>query len=226
MDPIAYLALATVVFLATHYVSSTPLRDVLARSLGDNAYLGAYVAVSIVTLVWMSWAYAKAPVTRLWDGEEFKVWAVFLMPVSLVMIACGLLTPNPSAVRQESLLKTAREPRGILRITRHPVLWGISLWAALHVLVRGDAASVIFFGALLLLGVSGTVLIDARKNRTFGVDWKRFALATSNFPFAAIVAGRNQFKFDEIGWRKVLAGLAIYFVLMFLHPTLFGARPY
>ncbi len=226
MDPIAYLALATVVFLATHYVPSTPLRGVLARLIGDNAYLGAYVAVSIMTLVWMSWAYAKAPVERLWDGEEFKAWAVVLMPVSLVMIACGLLTRNPSAVRQESLLKTAQEPRGILRVTRHPVLWGISLWAAMHVLVRGDTASLIFFGGLLLLGVSGTVLIDARKDRTFGVDWKRFASATSNLPFATIIAGRNQFRFEEIGWPKVLAGLAIYFVLMFLHPTLFGARPY
>jgi uncharacterized membrane protein len=49
---------------------------------------------------------------------------------------------------------------------------------------------------------------------------------TSNVPFAAIVGGRNQFRFDEIGWRKVLTGLALYFVLVFLHPYLFGARPY
>jgi len=70
------------------------------------------------------------------------------------------------------------------------------------------------------------VLQDSRKDRTIGVDWQRFASVTSNVPFAAIIGGRNQFRFDEIGWGKVLVGLALYFVLAFLHPYLFGARPY
>src|SRR6266853_6435821 len=114
----------------------------------------------------------------MWVGDEFKVWAVVLMPVSLVLIACG------------------------------------------------DVASLIFFGGFLLLAVSGTVLQDRRKDRMIGVDWQRFASVTSNVPFAAITGGRNQFRFDEIGWGKVLAGLALYFVLAFLHPFLFGVRPY
>jgi uncharacterized membrane protein len=151
---------------------------------------------------------------------------VVLMPVSLVLIACGVLSPNPSAVRQESQLRSLGEPRGILRVTRHPVLWGIGLWAAVHLVARGDTASLIFFGGMLLLAMSGTVLQDARKNRVVGVDWQRFASTTSNVPFAAIIGGRNQFKFEEIGWLKVLAGLALYLVLVFLHPYLFGARPY
>jgi len=226
MDPMATLALATAVFLATHYISSTPLRSGLVRILGDNGYLGLYVVISFVTLGWMIWAYAKAPYERLWWGEEFKAWALLLMPVSLVLIASGALTRNPSAVRQESALRSMGEARGILRVTRHPIQWGIALWALLHLITRGDEASVIFFGGFALLSISGTVLIDWRKDRMIGVDWQRFAATTSNVPFAAIVQGRNQFKFDEIGWRKVLAGLALYFVLLFLHPYLFGARPY
>ena len=226
MDPMATLALATVVFLAAHYVSSTPVRGGLVSLLGENVYLGFYVVVSLITLGWMIVAYARAPYQQLWLGDEFKAWAVVLMPVSLVLIACGLLTRNPSAVRQESALRSLGEPRGILRVTRHPVMWGIALWAAVHLISRGDTASVIFFGGLLLLALSGTVLIDARKDKTIGVDWQRFAAITSNIPFAAILQGRNQFRFDEIGWGKVLVGLALYFVLIFLHPFLFGARPY
>jgi uncharacterized membrane protein len=226
MDPMAMLALATVVFLATHYVSSTPLRSGLVALLGENGYLGLYTLVSLVTLGWMIWAYVRAPYEGLWIGDEFKVWTVVLMPASLVLIACGVLTRNPSAVRQERALQAMGEPRGILRVTRHPILWGIALWAAVHLISRGDAASLIFFGGFLLLAASGTVLQDQRKDKMIGVDWKRFALTTSNFPFAAIMQGRNQFRFDEIGWGKVLAGLALYFVLVFLHPYLFGARPY
>ncbi len=226
MDLMATLALATGVFLATHYVSSTPIRGELVSLLGENVYLGLYTLISLVALGWMIWAYVKAPYERLWWGDEFKAWAVALMPASLVLIACGLLTRNPSAVRQESALRSMGEPRGILRITRHPVMWGIALWAAVHLIARGDKASAIFFGGLLLLALSGPVLIDARKDRTIGVDWQRFAAITSNIPFAAILQGRNQFRFDEIGWGKVLVGLALYFVLVFLHPYLFGVRPY
>lgn len=226
MDPMAMLALATAVFLLTHYVSSTPLRPGLAALLGENVYLGLYTLVSLGTLGWMIWAYVRAPYERLWIGDEFKVWAVVLMPVSLVLIACGALGKNPSAVRQESALRSMGEPRGILRVTRHPILWGIALWAFVHLISRGDTASLIFFGGFLLLAISGTVLQDLRKDKMIGVDWQRFAATTSNVPFAAITQGRNQFRSDEIGWRKVLIGLALYFVLAFLHPYLFGARPY
>ena len=226
MDPMAMLALATVVFLATHYISSTPLRSGLVRMMGENGYLGLYTLISLAALGWMIWAYIKAPYERLWFGDEFKVWAVVLMPVSLVFIACGALTRNPSAVRQESALRAMGEPRGILRVTRHPIMWGIALWAVVHLIARGDTASLMFFGGLLLLAISGTVLQDARKDRMIGVDWQRFAATTSNLPFAAIIQGRNRFRFDEIGWGKVLVGLALYFVLAFLHPYLFGARPY
>jgi uncharacterized membrane protein len=226
MDPMAMLALATVVFLLTHYISSTPLRSGLVVVLGENGYLGFYTLISFATLGWTIWAYIRAPYERLWVGDEFKVWAVVLMPVSLVLIACGALIRNPSAVRQERAVRYMDEPRGILRVTRHPILWGIALWAAVHLIARGDMASVILFGAMLLLAVSGTVLQDRRKERTIGVDWQRFVSVTSNVPFAAIIGGRNQFRFDEIGWRKVFAGLALYLVLVFLHPYLFGARPY
>src|SRR6266852_451686 len=226
MDPMAMLALATGVFLLTHYISSTPLRSGLVALLGENGYLGLYTLISLVTLGWTIWAYIKAPYERMWVGDEFKVWAVVLMPASLVLIACGALTRNPSAVRQESALRAMVEPRGILRVTRHPILWGIALWAAVHLIARGDMASVILFGGLLLLAISGTVLQDWRKDRMIGVDWQRFASVTSSVPFAALIGGRNQFRFDEIGWGKVLAGLALYFVLLFLHPYLFGARPY
>ncbi|HET7766690.1 MAG TPA: NnrU family protein [Burkholderiales bacterium] len=226
MEGMAMLALAAAVFLVTHYVSSTPLRPGLVAALGEKAYLGIYSLVSLAALGWLIWAYIKAPYERLWDGDEFKVWAVVLMPVALVSIIVGGMTPNPGAARQEATLKSLGEPRGILRVTRHPIMWGIALWAAVHLIARGDAASLIFFGAVLLLAMSGTLLIDARKNSTLGPDWQRFASVTSNVPFGAILQGRNRFRFDEIGWKKVLIGVAVYFALFFLHPFLFGARPY
>src|SRR2546428_8317544 len=100
MDPMAILARATAAFLATHYVSSTPLRAGLVRMFGENGYLGFYVAVSFATIGWMIWAYAKAPYERLWVGEEFTGGALMLMPGRPLLSACGATSPNTAAVGQ------------------------------------------------------------------------------------------------------------------------------
>ena len=47
------LVAATLVFLATHFVTSTPLRGVLVRSMGEWPYRGLYSAVAFVTLGWI-----------------------------------------------------------------------------------------------------------------------------------------------------------------------------
>ncbi len=226
MDPIAHLALASLVFLATHFVSSTPLRKPIVESFGEKAYLGAYSVISFVTIGWMAWAYLRAPQVPLWQIPGVKLWPLVVMPFALVLVAAGVMTKNPSAVGQAGALKSDEPARGIVRVTRHPVMWGIALWAGVHTLARGDAASLVFFGSFLVLALAGTKLIDARKADALGEEWARFAAATSNVPFTAIVEGRNRFAWGEIGAVKVGAGVALYAVIVLLHPLLFGVRAY
>lgn len=220
------LALAALVFLATHYVASTPLRGALVRAIGEGPYRGLYVVAAFATIGWMAWAFRRAPFVPLWDGGEFKAWAIALMPLVFILLVCGVTMRNPTAVGQEGALRSTDDPRGILRITRHPVLWAIGLWALVHLAARGDAASAIFFGAFAVLALTGTMLIDARKRRALGVEWTRFADVTSNVPFGAIVGGRNRLRAAEIGWGRPVAGLALFAVVLLLHPWLFGARPW
>jgi len=226
MDPIAHLALATLVFLATHFVSSTPVRRPLVEAMGEKAFLGAYSVVSFVTIGWMAWAYLRAPFQPLWQVPGVKLWPLVVMPFSLVLVASGVMTKNPSAVGQAAALKTDDPARGILRVTRHPVMWGIALWAAVHLLARGDVASLIFFGGFLVLALAGTALIDARKADTLGEEWARFAAVTSNVPFSAIVEGRNRFSAGEIGAKRIGTGVALYAIVLVAHPWLFGVRAY
>jgi len=226
MDPLAHLALASLVFLATHFVSSSPLRKPIVESFGEKAYLGAYSVVSFVTLGWMAWAYLRAPQLPLWEVPGVKLWPLVVMPFSLVLVATGVMTKNPSAVGQARALQSGDPVRGILRVTRHPVMWGIALWAAVHLAARGDAASLVFFGSFLVLALAGTKLIDARKADALGEAWGRFAAVTSNVPFTAIVEGRNHFSAPEIGARPIVAGLALYGIVIAIHPLLFGVRAY
>src|SRR2546429_9012140 len=98
--------------------------------------------------------------------------------------------------------------RGMVRVTRHPFLWGVALWSLVHLIMNGDLASVILFGSLLLLALGGTVAIDAKRRRKFGDGWRQFAQTTSSVPFAAILNGRNRIgsALSEIGiWGPPVA---------------------
>ena len=172
----------------------------------------------------MIWALYHAPFINLWYKVALRPVPMVVMPLALVLIVCGLASPNPTLVGRERLLKSDQPARGILRITRHPLMWGFAFWAASHIVARGDGAALIFFGTFLVLALSGTWLIDRRKAATLGADWRRFAAVTSNIPFAAIAAGRNQLKLGELGAWKILLALALDAVLVVLHHRLFGVH--
>jgi uncharacterized membrane protein len=218
------LALACLVFLATHFVSSTPLRTVAVDAIGEKAWLALYTVIAFATIGWMVWAYNRAPVEPLWAG--WRLAPAVLMPFAFILIAGGLLTRNPTAVGQEKALKSPDAAKGVLRITRHPMMWGFMLWALAHILARGELKSTLFFGSFLVLAGLGAALIDARKAKKLGEKWTRFVAVTSYFPFAAIAQGRNRLVWSEIGWRSPAIGLALYVLIFWLHPVAFGARPY
>jgi uncharacterized membrane protein len=127
-------------------------------------------------------------------------------------------------VGADRLLKSEDPARGIIRITRHPIMWGIMLWAAAHLVTRGDLRAVVFFGGFLLLAAAGTILIDRRKRAN--PDFQRFKATTSNVPFVAIAQGRNRIDWREIGWKRPAIGIAAFALVFFLHPWISGgARP-
>jgi len=221
MTPTVHLALATTSFLVTHFVPGTPLRPALVRAVGEWPYRGLYSLVAFATLGWMIWAYGQAPAEPLWPGVRWLPLAA--MPFALVLIACGYRR-NPTLVGAERLLKSEDPARGVIRITRHPLMWAIMLWSLSHVLARGDVRSVIFFGGLFALAAIGTLSMDRRKKAS--PDWARFESATSNIPFVAIAQGRNRIHWREIGWLQPAIGLAAFALLLFLHPFLFDAPPY
>ena len=207
------LVLATAAFLATHFVSSTPLRPALVSAMGEWPYRGLYSLVAFVTLGWMIWAYAGAPREPLWAGT--REIAYLLMPLAFILIACGYWR-NPTMVGADKLLKSDDPARGMIRITRHPIMWGVILWAAAHIVARGDLKGLLFFGGFVLLAVVGTLSMDARKKSN--PDWPRFAAATSHVPFVAIAQGRNSIVWREIGWLRPAVGLAVFFAVLAFHP--------
>lgn len=220
------LVLAALVFAVMHLgVAGTRLRDRAVAIYGEKAYRGAFSLATVVVLLWLIVAYGRAPYLPTWG--MLAPWApvmVVLMLPAMLLAVIGLLTPSPTAVGQERRL--AEPPRGILRVTRHPFLNGVALWALLHLVGDGDLASLVFFACFALVAVFGTTSIDAKRRRLMGeAAWIPFATRTSIIPFAAIVAGRNQFSLVEIGVWRTLGGLLAYGLALGAHAPLFGVSP-
>jgi uncharacterized membrane protein len=215
---------ASAFFLGIHVViSGSPLRRRIVASTGEPAYLGLFSLLSLAGMIWLVIAYAHAPRVWLWAAPEPLRWlAPPLILIAFLFVVIGLTTPSPTAAGGESQLDQEDAARGILRITRHPFLWGVALWAVTHLALNGDAASLVLFGSLLILALIGPLLIDAKRRRAFGPKWSRFAGCTSNVPFAAIGAGRNTLRLGEIGAWRVLAAAALWALMLGAHRWLFG----
>ena len=213
MTPTLMLVLASSAFLATHFVSSTPLRAALVARIGERPYQGLYSLAAFATIGWMGWAFAHAPREPLFSG--FREIPLVLMPIAFVLLVCGF-GRNPTIVGAEKLLKSEEPARGMIRVTRHPIMWSFMLWAVAHIVARGDLKSLIFFGTMVLVAGIGTLAMDARKRAN--PDWPRFAAVTSHVPFVAIAQGRNRIIWREIGWLRPAIGLALYFATLSFHP--------
>lgn len=219
------LIAASAYFLLIHFgVSGTALRDTLVARLGAGPYRGAFALASVLGIAWMIYAYRHAPAVPLWGLLlVFRPAAYLLVFIAFFFVVIGIATPSPTRVGMESRLAQGPDAvRGIVRITRHPFLWGVALWALAHLVVNGDVASLVLFGSLLVLALGGTAAIDAKRRRVFAEQWTPFANVTSGIPFAAIASGRNQLRpaLVEIGVWRALAAVLVYAVAFHLHGRL------
>lgn len=218
------LIAAAAVFVLMHLlIAGTRLRGALVGVIGEGTYMGLFSLGSLAAIVWLAMAYgaARGQGEVLWVLGDWSRWAqAGIQLLALLLIVPGLTTPNPTSVGQMGAV--SKPVTGMLRITRHPFLWGVTLWAAGHLLVNGDTPGLILFGAMALLGVSGTFSIDAKRKARLGAEWDGFAARTSNIPFAAIAAGKQPLKIMEIGWWRLLLAVLVWAGLLYGHQMIFG----
>jgi uncharacterized membrane protein len=229
------LLAAAAVFLAIHFlISGTRVRDGIVGTIGEGAYLALFSLASLGVIVWLAMAFnaASAQVGGPGDpilytpGIGVRHMAIPVVLVAFLIGVPGLLSPNPTSVRQEGTAAKETTVRGILRVTRHPFLWGVAIWSAFHLAANGDQASVVLFGTFFVLAVLGTFSIDAKRKRSLGAGWTDFARKTSNIPFAAIIRGQNKFVVREyFDWRFVVAVL-IFCAIIISHARIFGVSPF
>src|ERR1700675_326992 len=123
-------------FLGVHTL--TTQRELRARaiaSMGEGGYKIFYALASLAGLVLIVWGFAQYRATGWID--------VWYPPKALKHVAVALMLP---AV----ILVVAAYIRGrIYTAVKHPMLTGVKLWAAAHLLANGDLGGIILFGSFL-----------------------------------------------------------------------------
>jgi uncharacterized membrane protein len=130
------MILGLVLFLGVHTL--TTRRELRARtiaSIGEGGYKVGYALASIIGLALIVWGFAQYRATGMID--------VWYPPKALKHLTEALMLP---AV----ILVVAAYIRGrIYTAVKHPMLSGVKLWAAAHLLANGDLGGIILFGSFL-----------------------------------------------------------------------------
>lgn len=212
-------ALAFTAFFLTHSLPiRPPMRPWLAARLGHAGFGVAYSVLSLAVLAWLIGAADRAPYVPLWHWAPWQNHVVLtaMVPVCLIL-ALAIGRPNPfsfGGARNESF--DPLRP-GIVRLTRHPLLLALAIWAAAHLMVNGDLAHAILFGAFGAFAILGMQMIDRRKQREMGARWNHLDSSRQlSWPKPA-------------SWMsfviRIAGGVILYAGLLWSHPWMFGVSP-
>ena len=216
--------MAALVWIGIHIgISGTRLRGQIVQRIGEGPFRGIFSVVSIATLVVLVRAWSIAPTALLWVPPNWLRWLLVLaMLPAFLLFTASLSRQNPTMVGSPGTALSP--PRGIVRITRHPMLWSFAIWAAVHVIGNGDTASVVFFATFLVTALAGMPSIDAKMARRDPFTWQALSATTSIVPFAAVMQKRNRAVLRELSGQALIATI-LWVVMLLLHPVLFGVAP-
>jgi len=148
---LAVMILGLVLFLGAHTLpAQRKWRGRAIAALGEGSYKIAYALVSLLGIGLIVWGFGHYRATGWID-----IWNP---PKALKHITVALMLP---AV----ILVVAAYIRGhIYTALKHPMLAGVKLWAAAHLLANGDLGSIILFGSFLGWAVFDRISLKRRSD--------------------------------------------------------------
>ena len=189
----AMLVLGLVIFLGLHStrIVAEPGRAKAIARLGEGPWKGAYSLLSLIGFALIIWGFgqARSNAAELWTPP---VWTrhttILLMLFSLILIGGYFFKKSHIAVA-----------------VHHPMVWGVALWSAGHLLANGSTADLVLFGAFLIWAVADLASSYRRDQRNAAV----YPSPNWGATVGAILVG-------FVLWAALLGGL---------HLWLFGVSP-
>lgn len=153
------LIIGLIIWMDAHFFKRVlpEVRMAINEKLGAGRARGIMSIIIIFSVVLMIIGY------RSWSAPQLYTPPSFLFPVAMIasIIAVTLMGAGKSKSRIRNKL-------------RHPMLTGVIIWACAHLSVRGDMASVVLFGGMILWAIFSIMLINYRQG-----PWRPVAFETS-----------------------------------------------
>jgi uncharacterized membrane protein len=171
---VPWLVIGLIVFLGVHSIRivAPGFRDRTITARGERAWKAIYSLASLVGFVLVIWGYGQARQT-----------APVLYTGTPVLAGVAMLLMIPATI----LLIAALLPAGRIKVAfKHPMLTAVKTWAVAHLLVNGDLASIVLFGAFLVWAVADRIS-EARRLKA-GIS-KNPVLGSGQYDVIAVVVG-------------------------------------
>jgi uncharacterized membrane protein len=189
------MILGLVLFFGVHLITTQrKVRASFVAAMGAGVYKAVYGLVSLAGLVLIAWgfaAYRKAGIIEVWEPLVPAGVLTVLKHITLVLMLPAVILVAASYIRGRIYLAL-----------KHPMLAGIKLWAAAHLLANGDLGSMILFGSFLGWAVFDRISLKRRTD--------------SGAPPIPVGGIGNDFIAVAVG---IIAYLALVFVF---HPVVIG----
>jgi uncharacterized membrane protein len=177
------LILGLIIFISIHLLPAfSSVRTRLVKKFGEKRYKGLYSLVAATGLIVIIVGMIYRDFVHLWIPPVWGRHAAMTLMLPAII-----------------LLVAADVPSNIKRFTRHPMLWGVTLWACAHLLANGDLASLILFGTF-----GSYALFDMWSANRRGSE-----KSTQVYPVSKDV-------------KLAIIGIAVYAVIIFIHPYVIG----
>lgn len=172
------LILGLALWYATHLLKPAfpTERAALGTRFGEGAMRGTMALLTLLAVALMVIGYQRAEVINVWFPPAWTVHLNNLLMVLAILLLGGSAPLSP-----------------IRRFTRHPMLNAVKTWAVAHLLVNGDLASIVLFGALLIWAVIAMIALNRRDGKPVqeyewtGPRWLRL-IGLSAVAFAVVTA--------------------------------------
>jgi len=148
---LAVMILGLVLFLGAHTLpAQRKWRRRAIAALGEGGYKIVYALVSLLGIALIVWGFAHYRATGwvdIWNPPKaFKHITVALMLPAVILVVAAYIRGH------------------IYTALKHPMLAGVKLWAAAHLLANGDLGSIILFGSFLGWAVFDRISLKRRSD--------------------------------------------------------------
>ena len=146
---LAVMISGLVLFLGVHAVpTQRRLRGSLIAALGEGGFKIGFALISVLGIVLIAWGFSQYRATGwvdIWDPPKvLKHITVALMLPAVILVVAAYIRGH------------------IYAALKHPMLAGVKLWAAAHLLANGDLGSIILFGSFLGWAVFDRISLKRR----------------------------------------------------------------